>query len=100
MGKRQPDRADLLPARRDAVRDPSRYDELTGLIDFYVYIALGLELDSYGYLGGDAMYSRAWQIAQRYVDGTASEINVQDWVDDGKGERGLRGLFVRDDRPL
>jgi hypothetical protein len=46
-------------------QDPSRYDELTGLIDFYVYIALGLDLDSYGYLGGDAMYNRAWQIAQR-----------------------------------
>lgn len=46
-------------------RDPSRYDELTGLIDFYVYLALGLDLDSYAYLGGSSMYDRAWTIAQR-----------------------------------
>jgi hypothetical protein len=46
-------------------QDVSRFDDLTGLIDFYVYIALGLDLDSYGYLGGSQMYERARQIAQR-----------------------------------
>jgi hypothetical protein len=46
-------------------QDLSRYDELTGLIDFYVYIALGLDFDSYGYLGGSAMFARAMQIAER-----------------------------------
>jgi hypothetical protein len=47
------------------INDPSRYDPLTGLIDFYVNIAIGLDLDSYAYLGGATMYERAWTIAQR-----------------------------------
>jgi hypothetical protein len=46
-------------------RDYNRYDELTGLIDFYVYIALGLDLDSYNKLGGAPMYAHARDIAQR-----------------------------------
>jgi hypothetical protein len=46
-------------------RDPSRYDQLTGLIDFYVYLALGHDLDSYNYLAGTPMYQKAWDIAQR-----------------------------------
>lgn len=46
-------------------RDYNRYDELTGLIDFYVYVGLGLDLDSYNPLGGAAMHSRAREIAQR-----------------------------------
>jgi hypothetical protein len=46
-------------------RDYNRYDELTGLIDFYVYIALGLDLDSYNKFGGAPMYGRARDIAQR-----------------------------------
>lgn len=47
------------------IQDLTRYDPLTGLIDFYVYMALGLDLDSYGYLGGATMYEKAWTLAQR-----------------------------------
>lgn len=47
------------------IQDETRYDPITGLIDFYVYIALGLDLDSYGNLGGATMYEKAWTIAQR-----------------------------------
>jgi len=47
------------------IQDETRYDPLTGLIDFYVYIALGMDLDSYGYLGGATMYEKAWTLAQR-----------------------------------
>lgn len=46
-------------------RDYNRYDDLTGLIDFYVYIALGLDLDSYNQFGGSAMYAKARDISQR-----------------------------------
>jgi hypothetical protein len=46
-------------------QEPTRYDEVTGLIDFYIYIALGLDFDSYAYGGGNPMYERAAQIAQR-----------------------------------
>jgi len=47
------------------IQDATSYDPLTGLIDFYVCLALGLDLDSYGYLGGASMYQRAWTLGQR-----------------------------------
>jgi hypothetical protein len=47
------------------IQDPTRYDPMTGLIDFYVYVALGLDYDSYASQGGSAMYEKAWEIAQR-----------------------------------
>lgn len=47
------------------VQDPVRYDALTGLVDFYVYTALGLDLDSYGDLGGRNMYDKALTLANR-----------------------------------
>ncbi len=47
------------------IQDATGYDPLTGLIDFYVCLALGLDLDSYGYLGGASMYQRAWTLGQR-----------------------------------
>jgi hypothetical protein len=46
------------------IQDPTSYDPLTGLIDFYVYLALGLDFDSYGYLAGTSMYQKAWTIGQ------------------------------------
>lgn len=47
------------------IQDPTRYDPLTGLIDFYVNIAIGLDLDSYGSLGGASSYEKSWTLAQR-----------------------------------
>jgi len=47
------------------VQDPGRYDPLTGLLDFYAYLALGFDLDSYGERGGSAMFERAMLVAQR-----------------------------------
>ena len=41
------------------------YNAITSVIDFYVYTALGLDLDTYGYLGGTEMFERALQIARR-----------------------------------
>lgn len=41
------------------------YDAITSVIDFYVYVALGLDLDTYGYLAGNEMFERAMQIARR-----------------------------------
>jgi hypothetical protein len=46
-------------------RDYNRYDNLTGLIDFYVYIALGLDFDSYELYRGTPMYQKARDISQR-----------------------------------
>ncbi|MCB0710822.1 MAG: DUF4835 family protein [Ignavibacteriae bacterium] len=46
-------------------QNTASYDAITSVIDFYVYVALGLDLDTYGYLGGNEMYERAMQIARR-----------------------------------
>lgn len=41
-----------------------RFDEFTSLIDFYVIMAIGLDMDTYDDLGGTVAYRRAQQIAQ------------------------------------
>jgi hypothetical protein len=46
------------------IRDASRYDDLTGILDFYVFLALGLDMDTYGYRAGTSMYEKAWRVAQ------------------------------------
>lgn len=62
------------------IQDQTRYDPLTGLIDFYVYIAIGLDLDSYANLGGASTYEKAWTLAQRAqvrndVDGWSTQVS-------------------------
>ncbi|MES2764712.1 MAG: DUF4835 family protein [Bacteroidota bacterium] len=41
-----------------------RYDEFSSLLDFYMFIAIGMDQDTWGELDGTAMYSKAQQIAQ------------------------------------
>lgn len=41
-----------------------RYDEFTSLLDFYMLIAIGLDMDTYSDLGGDNCFIDAKQIAQ------------------------------------
>lgn len=41
-----------------------RYDELSSVIDFYLLIALGLDMDTYEDLGGTTAYANAQRIAQ------------------------------------
>lgn len=41
-----------------------RYDEFTSVLDFYMLIAIGMDMDTYEDLGGDRLYADAKQIAQ------------------------------------
>lgn len=43
---------------------PLRYDPFTSVLDFYMMVAIGLDLDTYEDLGGDRIYASAKQIAQ------------------------------------
>ncbi len=43
---------------------PLRYDGFTSVIDFYMLIAIGLDMDTYEDLGGTEMYKAAQTIAQ------------------------------------
>ncbi|MFQ6092246.1 MAG: DUF4835 family protein [bacterium] len=45
-------------------RDDSNYDPLTGLIDFYVYMILGGEMDKRAILGGTPFYEKALEVCQ------------------------------------
>ncbi|MFC1734021.1 DUF4835 family protein, partial [candidate division KSB1 bacterium] len=55
-----------FPYRRNQMLlfDHNIFDGLTGLIDFYINIIIGEELDRYSEFGGSAFYSRAQQISQ------------------------------------
>ncbi|HYF03648.1 MAG TPA: DUF4835 family protein [Patescibacteria group bacterium] len=43
---------------------PMRYDEFSSLVDFYMLIAIGMDLDTWGELEGRQLYTQAQQIAQ------------------------------------
>src|SRR5690625_399403 len=49
---------------RSLIRDPLQFDELTSVIDFYVYVMLGFDYDSYIELGGSPWFSRARDILE------------------------------------
>lgn len=70
---------------------PGSFDEVTSVIDFYVYLALGLDLDSYDYQGGSRMFEKAREIAQR-----ASMADAKGWSLDYKPGRFSRYGLVRE----
>jgi len=49
------------------------FDPLTSLLDFYAYIIIGFDLDSYYRLGGSELFSRALDISVRGASGAFSE---------------------------
>ncbi len=68
------------------------YDPITSVIDFYVYLGLGLDLDTYGYLGGKNMYERSLQIARR----AELEPSADGWSPDEPAGSYSRQNFVRE----
>lgn len=71
--------------------DPTGYNEITSLVDFYVYTALGLDFDSYAKLSGDAMYSKALHIAN-----SASARGLDGWSANVKTPRYSRLGFIKE----
>lgn len=67
------------------------YNEITSLIDFYVYLALGLDFDSYAKLSGDAMYAKAQHIAN-----SASARGLDGWSANVKTPRYSRLGFIKE----
>ncbi|MDX9758356.1 MAG: DUF4835 family protein [Bacteroidota bacterium] len=57
------------------VHDEYQYNEITSLIDFYMYVVLGMDFDSYEPLMGTPYYSRALTIAQR----SQTSRQAQEW---------------------
>jgi hypothetical protein len=46
------------------IRDPERFDPLTSLLDFYAYMLLGYDYDSFSELGGTPHFERARRITE------------------------------------
>lgn len=74
-------------------QNPGIYDPITSPIDFYVYVALGLDLDTYGYLGGSDMYEKALQIARRGELETSAGRAAGWSTDDGAGAFSRQNLI-------
>lgn len=50
------------PRNKNLVFDQLQFDDLTSLIDFYMYVILGYDYDSFAELGGSQFYSSAQDI--------------------------------------
>lgn len=46
------------------IHDPNRFDPLASLIDFYVYLILGYDYDSFSEMGGTAYFEKARRIVE------------------------------------
>ncbi len=57
------------------VHDEYQYNDITSFIDFYMYLALGMDFDSYEPLAGSPYYQKALTIAQR----SQSSRNAGEW---------------------
>ncbi len=67
------------------IYEPQSYDALTSVLDFYAYMLLGYDYDTFSELGGTEFFERARRIAER-----AASIGGADWSSsDGRGRRDL-----------
>lgn len=63
--------------------DELQFNELTSLIDFYVYVVLGYDFDSFEQLGGTPYYSEAQDIIS-----LAQSASANGWERSGSNRRG------------
>lgn len=50
------------PRGKSLIRDEMQFDELASFLDFYAYVILGLDYDSFSELGGSSFFNRAQDI--------------------------------------
>ncbi len=70
--------------------DPRRFDVLTSLIDFYMLIIIGLDVDSYGELDGDVCFRKASEIFN-----IGANAMAEGWESYSQNEYG-RQTIIRD----
>ena len=51
------------PQGTPLISDPDRYDEITSILDFYAYIVLGYDYDTFSEFGGSDLFERARRIS-------------------------------------
>jgi hypothetical protein len=63
-----------VPSRPIQYNENSFVDNLSSLLSFYAYIIIGMDYDSFGELGGDEYYNRAFRIVNN-----AQQSNYPGW---------------------
>ncbi len=69
--------------------DPDRYDPLTSVLDFYAYVMLGYDYDTFSELGGTPHFQRARRVAER-----AQSRSAPGWAQIGS-DRGRANLITQ-----
>lgn len=59
------------------IHDPDRYDALTSVLDFYAYVMLGYDYDSFAPLAGTPYFERARKIANLAPTGGAWAVGTE-----------------------
>jgi len=70
------------------VHDPNRFNSLTSLIDFYAYLILGYDYDTFDEFGGTPFFEQARRISE-----LAQGQGAQDWQ--AIGDDQSRGTLIR-----
>lgn len=52
------------PRNKNLIRDDLQFDELTSFIDFYVYVMLGFDYDSFSERGGSRFFNQALSVSE------------------------------------
>ena len=71
------------------VFDPERYDSFTSVLDFYTFLILGYDYDSFASLGGTPHFEQARRIAER----ARSNAGAQGWGNEFGEERSRYDLI-------
>lgn len=70
------------PQGKSLIHDDLEFENLTGFIDFYMYLFLGFDFDSFSELGGDTYFAKA----QDVVD-LAQNLQSPGWNRNGNNQR-------------
>ncbi|MEX0770580.1 MAG: DUF4835 family protein [Balneolaceae bacterium] len=76
------------PRNKSLVFDALRFDALTSFIDFYMYVLMGFDYDSFSELGGSPYFNRAMEILE-----LAQMANHPGWARSIGSQRNRYGLI-------
>lgn len=77
------------PRNKNLVHDEMQFDDLTSFIDFYVYIMLGFDYDTFAELGGSSYFNNAQNIFE-----LGQNSGVQGWGRSIGAQRNRFGLIT------
>ncbi|MEX0772719.1 MAG: DUF4835 family protein [Balneolales bacterium] len=67
---------------RNLIQDEYQYDDIASILDYYAYMALGIDADSFSELGGQEYFRQARNIVE-----TAQSAGAQGWASSGSSRR-------------